>query len=138
MAKLKTIAKLVDNAAIDLQRLVRLKAADSEGLCECVTCGKRLPWDEMQGGHFISRAYIIHKLLEENIHPQCRRCNGPLKGHEIPYTLYMIDMYGREFVDHLNETKGDGKKYKRAEIEAIASSFKSRLTEIEKELGVEK
>ena len=55
MAKRKppTISQEVEKAAVLLQRLVRLKAANENGYCTCVTCGVIKKWnDEMQGGHF--------------------------------------------------------------------------------------
>lgn len=116
MAKQKTIAGLVEEAAVILQRIVRLKAADDSGYARCVTCGAEKMWNEMDGGHFIKRRFTAHKLREENIHPQCKGCNGPRGGNEIAYTLYMTDTYGREFVDWLQQTKNQTRKYSRPEI----------------------
>ena len=77
MAKRKktTIAQEVDKAAKLLQRLVRLKASDENGYCQCVTCGKIDHYKSMQGGHFYSRRHLVFKLFEENLHPQCAGCN---------------------------------------------------------------
>ena len=130
--KRKTIAGLVNDAAVLMQKLVKIKAADENGYASCVTCGKTAPWQELQGGHFISRVKTIHKLLEENIHPQCAQCNGPLRGNYIPYTLYMEDMYGREFVEELHRTKNEGRKYSRPEIEEIIEELGQQLSEITK------
>ena len=61
--KSKSIAKLVDEAATELQLLVRLKAADDNGYVSCVVCGvTRHYLDGMQGGHFISRSRLATKL----------------------------------------------------------------------------
>lgn len=130
MKKAKTIARLVDDAAVILQRIVRLKAADENGYCQCVTCGKVDHYKNMDGGHFISRRYTAHKLLEENLAPQCKGCNLFGEGSKPAYTLYMIDTYGREFVDELEATKGQTKKWPRAEI----MDEIQRLKEYEKEI----
>jgi hypothetical protein len=130
--KNKTIARLVDDAAVILQKIVRMKAADHAGYCSCVTCGATRHWKEMQGGHFISRTYTAHKLLEENIHPQCPACNGPRRGEYQAYTLYMVDMYGREFVDQLLATKGETRKYSRSEITGIIEDLKHYAKEVER------
>jgi len=77
--KSKTIAKLVE-AAEAIQLYVRMKYADDNGYVSCVACGTTRHYkDRVQGGHFISRKWLATKLLEENIHPQCAYCNGPLK-----------------------------------------------------------
>ena len=127
MAKQRSIASLVNQAAELMQRLVRIKAADDNGLCRCVTCGKVDHWKDMDGGHFIKRTYTAHKLLEENIHPQCRRCNRFMDGEGAAYSLYMIDMYGREFVDRLEQTKREPVKYRRVEIVEIIAELKQRV-----------
>jgi hypothetical protein len=134
MAKTKSIAALVNDAATILQRIVRMKAADSNGYASCVTCGAVRHWKEMDGGHFISRVFTAHKLTEENIHPQCKGCNGPKRGNLIPYTLYMQEMYGRDFVEELERTKGQTKKYNRVEIMEIIAELKAQAKQIEASL----
>jgi len=135
--KTKTIAKLVDDAAVLLQKLVRMKAADDSGYANCVTCGANEHWKELQGGHFISRRYTATKLLEENIHPQCRGCNGFRSKDGIvtvQYTNYMTDFYGRDFVDELLVIKNVTKKYTRAEIAGISADFKDQIKRQEERL----
>lgn len=133
--KKKTIAQLTEVAAEVLQLLVRLKAADDNGYCSCVTCGVTRHYkDGMQGGHFITRGSKATKLIEENVHPQCDGCNGfGMKFHnkEAVYTLYMEDTYGREFVDELLVKKHQTKKYGRGEITDIIADFRARVREQE-------
>lgn len=136
--KTKTIAKLVDDAAVLLQKLVRLKAADEDGHANCVTCGANKHWKELQGGHFISRRYTATKLLEENIHPQCFGCNGPRAKDGIvtvEYTNYMTDFYGRKFVDELLIMKNIPRKYTRIEISEISAEFKQQIKQQEERLA---
>lgn len=47
-------AKEVEKAATLLQKLRRMEEADDNGYCQCVTSGEWRPWQEMDGGHFIS------------------------------------------------------------------------------------
>ena len=99
MAKRKksTVAQEVEKAAKLLQRLVRLKASDDNGYCQCVTCGKIDHYKNMQGGHFYSRRHTVFKLFEENIHVQCPACNQwGMKTTKIQeaYRIYMEDVYG--------------------------------------------
>jgi hypothetical protein len=132
--KRKTIAQEVDAAAVLLQKLVRVKAADDNGLVQCVTCSKWSHWKDMQGGHFISRKSTQWKLAEENVHPQCPGCNGFLMNHgngKQIYTTWMIDFYGRDFVDHMIATSRLTRKYTRAEVAEIAADFKAQIVEHE-------
>ena len=89
-----------------LQKLVRLKASNSLGFCECVTCGVIKHYKEAQGGHFYGRKEVLRfKLWEENIHPQCAACNwhgmNTTKIRE-RYRMYMEDMYGVRRVKAMN------------------------------------
>jgi hypothetical protein len=133
--KQKTVAKLREEAAVLLQKLVRMKAADENGLASCVTCGKRQHYKEMDGGHFISRKWTATKLVEENIHPQCKGCNQYASGRHDDYSLYMVDTYGIEMVRELNDKKRELCKQNRIELEDIKVELKVRISEQAIRLG---
>jgi len=136
--KLKTIAKLADECAVLLQKLVRIKAADEHGMCECVSCKTRKHWKEMQGGHFIPRGNNATKLMEENVNPQCMGCNafGMKYGDaEKQYTLWMIDTHGRDFVDEMLATKGKVYRFERCVLEDMKAEFNELIRELEQEIG---
>lgn len=120
-------AKLAEDCAIDLQLLVRLKAANKEGQCQCVSCGVVKHWSDMQGGHYMGRSAIATKLLEENIHPQCRRCNLRSSTSHVGYTLYMLDMYGKEFIEELKQMAARDFKWSRNDIEQLHSDIKKQI-----------
>ena len=126
-SKPKSIARLLNDCAELVQKLVKLKAADENGNLSCVTCQKRLHWSDAQGAHFISRKWTATKIMEENIHPCCARCNGPLGGNMIAYTLYMQDMYGRDFVEELQRMKHSPKKWNRAELMDLIEHYRAEV-----------
>lgn len=133
--KPQTAANLKKKAAELLQRYVRMKAADLNGICECVSCGKRDSWKAMDGGHFISRTYTFHMLREENVHPQCKRCNRFFTGCHDDYRRYMVDMYGEDFVEWLTDTKRTITKYTRADLLAIIAELKQGIKDQEMRLA---
>jgi hypothetical protein len=112
-----------------------MKAADENGLASCVTCGKRQHYKEMDGGHFISRKWTATKLVEENIHPQCKGCNQYASGRHDDYSLYMVDTYGIEMVRELNDKKRELCKQNRIELEDIKVELKVRISEQAIRLG---
>ena len=77
MAKRKklTIAGEIEKAAVTMQKLVRMKAADDNGYVSCITCGRVAHYKTMDGGHYFSRRQTRLKLFSGNCHPQCKRCN---------------------------------------------------------------
>lgn len=134
--KPKTLAKLADDVAVALQRHVRLKAADSNGFCTCATCGVKKHYKEMQGGHFIQRGKA-HKILEENIHPQCAYCNawGMRQATTVlAYRRYMVDLYGENFVRDLEDSANNPVKRFRADLEDQLKDLRSRNRQLEEEL----
>ena len=135
--KSKSIAKLVEDAAKELQLLVRLKAADDNGYVSCVTCGETRHYkDGMQGGHYIPRGKTATKILEENVHPQCVSCNKyRAEAAKIAYTRWMDNYYGPEFVKELEEMAKQPKKWYRAEVEEIIKDFREQIREHKERVG---
>ncbi len=131
--RLKSIAKMTDDCATLLQKLVRVKAADSDGICSCVTCGKRAHWKEMQGGHFIERGRLATKLVEENIHPQCPGCNCfrmKMSSCVLDYRRYMVEVYGEEGVTDLEDLSRTTKKHTRSDLVEMKIDLSKRLKEL--------
>lgn len=132
--KSKSIAALREECAVLLQKYVRLKAADSNGYCSCWTCGKAEHWKEMQGGHFIERGKTATKLLEENVHPQCRSCNmyGMKKASVVlAYRAAMVDFYGEDFVREMEIKAGEVAKHSRQYLEEYKADIKTKIKELE-------
>lgn len=87
--------------------------------------------DGIQGGHFIPRACLATRLMEENIHPQCSYCNGHLRSNPIKYTLYMEDMYGREFVEYLEGLRHTTTQYTKTEAYEKLAEAKELIKQLE-------
>lgn len=100
-AKLSTIQAKADKA---MSVYIRMKYSDHAGNVKCVSCGKVVPWKESDCGHFVpkSRGAAI-RWVEENCHPECQGCNRFSHSHLIGYTLYMVDTYGREKIEELEQ-----------------------------------
>ena len=127
-------------ALITIQKLVRLKAADDNGYCQCITCGVWKKWNEgIQGGHYIPKGKSSYwALQEENIHPQCSGCNnfGMKNGDAAQrYTLYMIDMYGRDFVDNMHDKERELRKYYAADYRDMISEWNGQIKEQLQRIG---
>jgi 5-methylcytosine-specific restriction endonuclease McrA len=103
-AKRQKLSTLQDKADKAMSVYIRMKYADCDGNVKCVSCGKVVPWKESDCGHFIpkSRGAAV-RWIEENCHPECHGCNRFSHSHLIGYTLYMVDMYGREKIEELEQ-----------------------------------
>ena len=121
------------NALYTIQKLVRVKAADDNGYCECVTCKGYFMWSEMDGGHYIPKGHSSYwSLVEENIHPQCKGCNGfgmKFGTAAYQYDRYMIDTYGREFVEEMEAKKRLEVKYYKKDYEEMTKEWTKQINE---------
>ena len=122
-----------------IQLLARVAAADDSGYCECVSCGVYAPWNEMDGGHFIPKGSSSYWALEiENVHPQCKGCNGfGMKFGDAAqrYTLWMQDYYGRDFVDDMIAKKGQTRKLYKKDYETMLAEFNEQIRYHKKRIG---
>jgi len=101
-AGLTKLPTLIAKADTITSQYIRQKYADHAGQVKCISCPTVLPWKEAHCAHFIERGKKATRWLEENLHPACPSCNFYRKEiHMREYTLAMIDLYGREALDHL-------------------------------------
>jgi len=136
--KKKTLRALIDDVAKLLQKHVRLKAAvaaDKNGFIECVSCNKWFHWKDMQGGHWIERGKQATKIMEENIHPQCKGCNQYGMRHRTHvregYSKFMRDMYGDDFCDEMLVNSKKPIKYFRPDLEDMVRELRRKNKELE-------
>jgi len=137
--KTKTSAMLRQECYRAIQKLARISAADDNGYCVCVSCGVTKHYSQMQGGHFIPKGNSSYWALEiENIHPQCAGCNmwGMRHGSAAQeYTLWMEDMYGREFVEEMIAKKKQAVKRYKSDYEELLAEFLELIKTHKKRLG---
>jgi len=134
LPKEKTTAKLVEEFATVLQRLVRVEAADENGMTYCITCNKPAHWSDLQGGHFISRTHLATKVVIQNINPQCYYCNH-IKAKDglmiMRYQDWMVAKHGQAYVDYLKREATKPIKFERSEILLLLTIYKKRLADLE-------
>jgi len=129
--KVKSSKVLRQECLKAIQRLCRLAAADDDGNCACVSCGVIKHYSQLQGGHWLAKGSSSFWALKiENVHPQCQSCNmwGMRYGSAAQqYTLWMEDMYGRDFVDEMIATKSNPIKLYKADYEEMLADFKEQI-----------
>ena len=123
-----------------LQLLRRLEEADEHGYCVCVSCGAYNHYKQTDGGHFIAKGCSsFWALEEENVHPQCKGCNGFGMKHGVAayqYQQFMVGKYGQEFVDNMIETRKDINKRYAADYRDLLTNLKERIKAEKQRIGV--
>ena len=122
-----------------IQLLARISAADENGYCVCVSCGCSFHYKDGDGGHFVPKGSSSRWALEvENVHPQCKGCNGFGMKYGIAaqqYMLWMIDFYGREKVQRMLDTKSELNKIYKAEYVEMLAGFNKLIKHHRERIG---
>jgi len=109
---------------------VRRRYADCE-VAECVTCGLRKHWKELQAGHFIPQAQgNAVKYDLRNIHVQCYRCNINLGSNGPEYYPFMIKTYGQETIDELKRLSNTTIKLRASDYELMIKDIEQKLNKL--------
>jgi hypothetical protein len=120
--KLKTLSQYEAEAKIVFQKWVRLRDLGKP----CISCGKVT--DEMDAGHF-KKAEIYSGVIfnENNCHSQCRKCNRFQNGNELNYRLGLVDRYGLEFANDIEQLANDTRQFKFTKDQLIAKKMQYDL-----------
>lgn len=126
--KLKTLA---DHAA-DTQKIVNQSIKVRDYGKPCISCGK--PYDDtFQAGHFRSVGAAKHLRFDErNIHGQCVKCNMHLSANLLEYRKGLVNRFGPEFVEVL-ENDNRVHKWTREELAEIRNIYRLKLKELKKD-----
>jgi hypothetical protein len=93
----------------------------------------------MDGGHFIPKGSSSYwALCVENVHPQCKGCNGFGMKHGSAaqsYTIWMQEYYGRDFVEDMLKTKNNIRKIYKADYEDMLQQFNTSINHHRARLG---
>lgn len=116
---------------------IRLKYANSNGFCKCISCGHMHHWTRIQNGHYMSRQYLSTRFDENNCRPQCVACNIFQHGNIQLYRRGLVKEIGAEMVDMV-ETKALSvtTKYYDWEYEQMFNHYKKEVERLKKEKGL--
>ena len=118
--KLKTLSQYEAEAKKSFQHWIRLRDKDEN----CISCGgnEKDLWD---GGHF-KKAEIYSGVIfnPANCHKQCRKCNRYLNGNELLYRQGLIQRYGLEYAESIENLANETRQHKFTKKELIAIKVK--------------
>ena len=97
------------------------------GIAECVTCGKKDHWKNLQAGHFMSRKHYATRWDEENVEVQCMACNVYRYGEQYLFAKHL----GQEKADELLAKSRTMVKLKDWELLEMIEIYKEKLLELE-------
>lgn len=131
LMKQPALIKKTDTA---FQLMRRLEEADKNGICSCISCGRKHHYKELDGGHFISKGAGGHfgaRYARFNVWPQCVYCNKYKSGNSAEYRARLVQKIGKDTVEEmeLNRDNLKGVWLRDLLIETYISS-KKRIKEL--------
>lgn len=82
-------------------RYIRLRDAYPNGMIRCISCGRVLPFDQFDCGHYFSRYHLSTRWDEHNCNAECIRCNRFDPNHLVGYKRNLIAKIGQKAYDEL-------------------------------------
>jgi len=119
----KTIVNKLDKV---FSEYIRRRYAKNN-IAECVTCGKKDHWKNLQAGHFMSRKHYATRWDEENVEVQCMACNVYRYGEQYLFAKHL----GQEKADELLAKSRTMVKLKDWELLEMIDIYKEKLLELE-------
>lgn len=96
---------------------IRSKDADHAGMVDCFTCGVTKNWKyEIDAGHFQSRGKYATRWDEQNVKPQCKRCNGFRGGEQYRFAKNLDILYGEGTAEWLEFESNQSARFTNDEL----------------------
>lgn len=106
----KALTKKLDKAVTELLHKITTKK-------ECFVCHRQSDWFHpkdnpygLQTGHYISRSVYLLRWDMKNIEAVCSSCNRTHEENTLPHTKAILDKYGVQRIEYLNQRWQEGKQ----------------------------
>lgn len=137
MLQRKELIKRLDR----IRQTVARYDGSKDGLNKCITCGRVLPIEKLDGGHFIPRGCHHLRWDDKNVNPQCQACNRFRDGAYLEYSQWFINRYGHEMFDqyvscYKLSKSGQIKPYNITELRALYNKWLIKGRSVEEEYEV--
>jgi len=119
----KGLVRKLDTA---FSKYIRTRLSKNEQV-QCVTCGVRKHWKEVDAGHFVSRRHYATRWNAQNVHVQCKSCNGFHAGQNYLMGKYIDRIYGIGTADELINMSRQIKKFSNKDLEELICHYKNLI-----------
>lgn len=130
--KWRSTSSLVKSLDRVFSEYIRLRDSKAYGFkyCKCISCGRILPYEDFDCGHFHSRTHMSTRFDEDNCHAECRRCNRFSADHLIDYQTNLIHKIGQKKFDALRVKAHSTYKYSPWELEILIKHYKEEIKKL--------
>jgi rubredoxin len=118
-------------AAADKAFSAYIRARDEVGgNFRCPTCGRTMPIEQADAGHYISRRFMATRFDEVNVNAQCRSCNRFKEGAHFLYRQWLVEKHGEQEVELLEARAQSPSGFSAMDLSLIAIEYKKKLKAI--------
>ena len=118
------------------QFYIRLRDAMPGGMTKCISCGKIVPFDKIQAGHYRSRKNMSTRWSELNVNAECFVCNCMEGDHLINYRKNLIKKIGESKVNWLDAYCNETYKWSDFELVIMIKDYSKKCLSLSKEKGI--
>lgn len=118
--------------------LVRVMAADQDGMVKCYTCDRVAFWkqDGMECGHFRPRGNMGTRWSIKNCKPQDIGCNRLRNGNLKVFETNLKKEYGDNIIKELNQQAEKVVRFTVDKVKDMRYNFTRQLEQLRKEKGL--
>lgn len=98
---------------------------------KCISCGRVLPIEQADCGHYVNRSHMSVRFNEKNCNAQCRHCNRFMEGNIQDYRKGLIGKIGLQQVELIESMKNLTNKISTFELELLAKHYKEETKKFE-------
>lgn len=114
---------------------IRLRDANPQGVCFCVTCNRVFHWKSGDAGHYVQRDRLATRFDEKNVNAQCKYCNRFRSGEQYQHGINIDKKYGEGTADRLMTiSKAKGTKLDLYWIEAKLKEYRKKVKTLKDKL----
>lgn len=115
---------------------IRLRDAMPNGMVKCISCGKIVPFTQVDCGHFYSRIHTATRWDEDNCNAECRYCNRMSAEHLIGYRANLVKKIGQQRVDFLEVKAHQTVKRDDFVMQLLIKEYKKKVEALLKEKSI--
>lgn len=117
---------------------IRLRDVMPNGIFRCISCGRILPFEESDCGHYINRQHMATRFSEKNCNAQCRQCNRFDEGNIQGYRRGLIAKYDESTVQLLEAMKSQINKISDFEYRTMIDYYRKEVKRLKVEKNIKK
>ena len=115
---------------------IRLRDIMPNGYGKCISCGRIMPYAQLDCGHYHSRTHMATRFDEDNCNIECHWCNRLKSDHLIGYQENLIRKIGMGRYDRLKLLASTPKHWCDFELEEMIKHYKEEVKRLSAIKGI--